>query len=180
MALVDRGFVLIVSTGRELAATDPADIAIGLDGINEDVVGMVAVVLAHPATHDAIAGDVAGQIYFHHIVKLHALFLHRLVQLFGLGDIAGETVKQPAVSPFGLQGFEDHGNGDGVRDEFSAIHIFLGLFAEFGSAAHMFAENGSGFDMGQTKRLLDESALRAFAAAVGTEHKDIHDPKSPV
>ena len=49
MALVDRGFVLIVSTGRELAATDPAGVAIGLDGINEDVVGMVAVVLAHPA-----------------------------------------------------------------------------------------------------------------------------------
>ena len=121
----------------------------------------------HTRRHDAIAGDVAGQIDFHHIVKLHALFLHRLVQLFGLGDIAGETIKQPAVSPFGLQGFEDHGNGDGVRDEFSAIHIFLGLFAEFGSAAHVFAENGSGFDMGQTKRLLDESACVPLPLPLG-------------
>ena len=76
--------------------------------------------------------------------------------------------------------FLPYHRGDGVRDEFSAIHIFLGLFAEFGSAAHMFAENGSGFDMGQAKRRLDKSALRAFDAAVGTEHKDIHDPKSPV
>ena len=44
VALVDRGFILIVSTGREFAAADPADIPVGLDGINKDIVGMVAVV----------------------------------------------------------------------------------------------------------------------------------------
>ena len=106
MALVDCGFILIVSTGREFAAADPADVPVGLDGINKDIVGMIAVVFAHPAAHNAIAGNVAGQIDFHHIVKLHTLFLHRFVQLFRLSDIAGETVKQPTVSPFGLQGFQ--------------------------------------------------------------------------
>ena len=49
MTLVDGGFVLIVGTDGELAAADAALVAVRLDGVDEDVVGMVVVVLAEAA-----------------------------------------------------------------------------------------------------------------------------------
>ena len=61
MALVDRLFILIVGAGGKLAAADAADqFAVLLnrfDGLEGDVVGMVVVVGAEAAAHDAIFGD---------------------------------------------------------------------------------------------------------------------------
>ena len=96
------------------------------------------------------------------------------MKLFRLRDVAGEAVQKPTVRAFGLEGFKNHRDGDGVRHKFAAIHVFLGLFAQFGAASHMFTEDGAGFDMREAESLFDERALRALAAAVGTEHKNIH------
>ena len=97
------------------------------------------------------------------------------MQLFSLGHVAGKTIQQPAVRPSGGEGFENHGNGDGIRNEFPFIHVFLRLFTKLRAASHMLAENGAGFDVRNAEGLPDQGSLSALAAPIGAEHKNIHE-----
>ena len=111
-------------------------------GVDEDIVGVVVVILAEAAAHDAVFGHFAGQKNFNHVVKLHAFFLKGVPQLLGLHGIAGEAIKQPALLTLGLQGFQHHGNGDVIGHEVAAINVSLGFFAQLGAAADVFTEDG--------------------------------------
>ena len=106
--------------------------------------------------------------------KLHAFGFEGFPEFLGLHHVARESVQQPAVFPFGLKRFQNHGNGDVVGHEIAAINVGFCFFSEFGAAADVFAENGPGFDVGKIVFLFDQSALSAFAAAVGAEDQNIH------
>ena len=175
VTLVDGGFVLVVGTGGEIAAAHAAFVAVGFDGVNEDVVGVIVVVLAQATAHDAVLGDFAGQEDFNHVIQLQAFLLQGFPQLFSLHHVAGEAVQQPAVLALGLEGFQHHGDGDVVRHEVAAIDIFLGLLAQIGAAADVLAEDGARFDVGQIVLLLDQFALGTLAAAVGAKNQNIHN-----
>ena len=71
-------FVLIIGTGTQVTTTNPALVAIRFDGIDEDVVGMVVVVDAEAAAHDAVLGDLTVEDDLDHDVQGHAGFLEGL------------------------------------------------------------------------------------------------------
>ena len=179
MALVDGGLVLVVGPGAQITATDAALVTVGLDGVDEDVVGVVVVVLAEPAAHYAVAGNFPGKQDFDDVVQLDAGLLQGVPQHFGLNHVAREAVEQPAVLALGLQGVEHHGDGDGIGHEVASVNVGLGLLAKLGAALDVFAEDGAGFDVGQVVFLFDEFALSTLAAAVGTKNQNIHIPSSP-
>ena len=174
MTLVDGGFVLVVGTGGELTATDAALVTVGLDGVDEDVVGMVVVFLAQATAHDAVLGDLAGQQDLDDVVQFQTFGLQGFPQFLGLHHVAGEAVQQPAVLALGLQGLQHHGDGDVVGHQVAAIDVFLGLLAQLGAAADVLTEDGAGFDVSKIVLSLDQVALGALAAAVGTKDEDIH------
>ncbi len=66
----------------------------------------------------------------------------QLAQRLGLRDVAREAVEQEAALRVILQqpGL-DHGDGDLVRDQVTAIHERLGLAAEFGAGADVVPED---------------------------------------
>ena len=109
VTLVDGGFVLVVGTGGELTATDAALVTVGLDGVDEDVVGMVVVFLAQATAHDAVLGDLAGQQDLDDVVQFQTFGLQGFPQFLGLHHVAGEAVQQPAVLALGLQGLQPWG-----------------------------------------------------------------------
>lgn len=49
VALVDGVLVLVVAARGKLGPADPAFVAVGLDGVNKDIVGVVVVFLAETA-----------------------------------------------------------------------------------------------------------------------------------
>ena len=175
---VDSGLILVITAGGQVAAADAAFVAVGFDGLNEDVVRMVVVVLAEAAAHDAVLGHFAGQQDLDDVVELQAVLLQGVPQLFSLHHVAGETVEQPAVGALGLEGVEHHGDGDVVGHQIAAVDIGFGLLAELGAAADVLAEDGAGFDVGEIVLVLDQVALGALAAAVGSENQNIHDAGS--
>ena len=174
MALVDGGFVLVVGAGLQSAAAHAADIAVGLDGVDENIVGVIVVVHAEAAAHDAVAGGAAGQEDLDHVIELHAFGLEGFVELAGLFHVAGEAVEQPALVALILEDVEHHGDGDFVGHEFALVDIGLGLHAQFGAAADMLTENSTGLDVGDAVLFHEKSALGALAAAIGAKNQNIH------
>ena len=178
VALVDGGLVLVVGPGGELAAADPADqLAVlfrRLDGLEGDVVGVVVVVGAEAAAHDAVLRHLPVEHDFDHIVQLHARLGQGAVQGLGLGRGAREAVEQPALFLGTGQGFQHHRNGDLVRHQVAPVDVLLGLFAQFGAALDVAAENRAGFDVVDAVLVLQDGALGALAAAVRSEDENVH------
>ena len=172
VTLVDSGLVLIVGAGLEFAAAHTADITVGLDGVDEDIVGVIVVVHAEAAAHDAVAGGAAGQEDLDHIVKLHAFGLEGFVELAGLFHVAGEAVEQPALVALSLEDVEHHGDGDVVGHEFALVDIGLGLHAQLGTAADVLTEDGTGFDVGDAVLFHEKGALGALAGGADEEQFD--------
>ncbi|VTR70668.1 hypothetical protein DESC_820028 [Desulfosarcina cetonica] len=177
VAFVDGRFILIVAAGLQIAAAHPAFVAIGFDGVNVDVVGMVVVIHAQTTAHDAIFGDFAVQQDLDDDVQRHAGTFQGFVQFDGLVLVSGETIQQPAVLAVVLfQAVENHGDGDFIGYQIALVDVGFGLGAQFGSLADVFTENGSGFDVGGVVFVFQNRALGAFAAAIGTKKQDVHSP----
>ena len=153
-------------------------ISSGLDGVDENIVGVIVVVLTEAAAHDAVLGHFARQKDFDDVVELYSVGLQGFPQLLGLHDGPGKTVQQPAIGTRVLEHIQHHGNGDVVRHKFAAIDIFLGFFSQFRAAADVLAKDRSGFDMIQVVFFLRQGALGALAAAVGSENENIQGETS--
>ena len=97
VAFVDGLFILVVRTGIQVAAADAAFVAVRLDHIDVDIVGMVVVVDAQPASHDSVFGDFAVQQNFNHDIEGHAGCLEGFVKFDGLVLVARKSVQEPPV-----------------------------------------------------------------------------------
>jgi hypothetical protein len=136
---------------------------------------MVVVIDTEAASSDAQLRYFPVQDDLDDIVELYARLPQGLGQDFRLDLVAGKTVKQPAVFAVILpEPVKDHGDGDIIGNEISPVDILFGLLSEFGTAADILAENGAGLDMGHVVFFLDNSALGALAASVGSEYQDVH------
>lgn len=130
VAFVDGRFILIVAAGLQIAAAHPAFVAIGFDGVNVDVVGMVVVIHAQTTAHDAIFGDFAVQQDLDDDVQRHAGTFQGFVQFDGLVLVSGETIQQPAVLAVVLfQAVENHGDGDFIGYQIALVDVGFGLGA---------------------------------------------------
>jgi hypothetical protein len=88
---------------------------------------VVVVLGAETAAHDAVLGHLARQQDLDDVVELHAGVLQGVPQLLGLHDGAGEAVQEPAVGAGALEHVEDHGDGDVVGHQLTAVDVLLGL-----------------------------------------------------
>ena len=64
MTLIDGGLVLIVGAGGQLAAADPAFFAAGLDGVDENIVGVIVVVLTEAAAKNFNMAELITREFF--------------------------------------------------------------------------------------------------------------------
>ena len=71
--------VLVVGSGFEVAAADPALVPVGLDGVNEDVVGMVVVFDAQATAHDPVLSDPAVEDHLDDDVQPDLLLLESMM-----------------------------------------------------------------------------------------------------
>src|SRR6056297_3157070 len=170
VTFVDGRLVLVIGAGAQCTAAYPAFVSVRLDGVDENVVGVVVVIFTQPSAHDSVFGNFTVQQHFDNVVKFDALFVQCGMQFFRLNFISWKTVQQPAVFAVILFDTVDHhGYGDIIRHQITLINIRFGFFAKFGAAFDVVAENRTGFNMGHVVFVFQDFSLGAFAAAVGAE-----------
>jgi len=136
---------------------------------------MIVVLGAQPASHDALLGRASVEHDLDHGVELHLFLLHSLPEGFGLGEIAGKSIQQPALCAIRFfQTGEDHGDRDIVGHQFTAVDVGLRLFPEVRAALDVVPEDNAGFDVRHPVLLLNHGALRSLATPVRSEYEDVH------
>ena len=163
------GFFFVVFALHQGFAGDIVN-AFDLGGIEFDVVRAARGRVAAPAAH-AVDDGLERHVDLQHVVQLHASGLHGI----GLGDGAGEAVKQKAFGAVGLGDAVFHQIDDElVADQLPRIHHRLGLQAQGGASLYSGTQHIAGGDLGNAKFFADKSSLGAFASAGGAQQDESH------
>mmetsp|Transcript_21294 Transcript_21294/g.43795 ORF Transcript_21294/g.43795 Transcript_21294/m.43795 type:complete len:248 (+) Transcript_21294:315-1058(+) len=124
------------------------------------------------ASNDTFHQDFVGNVEEQEAIGGTASFGKGL----GLGGGSRESIEQPTLFlAIGfLETITDDTDDDLVGDEFSAVHVFLGLNTDFGSGGDSGTKHVSGRQVDNTEFLLDNFTLGALSTGRSTGDDDVY------
>ena len=132
---------------------------------------MVIVRFAQSASHDAFFGCFTIQINFNDIIKFDFFFFQCCPKGFGLSQVTGKSVQQPAFfAIIFFKAVKNHGNRNIIRYKFAAIDKSFCLLSQWSFFGNILPENNACFNMGYAILLLHYGTLSSFATAVGAKN----------
>ena len=123
------------------------------------------------ATAHALDDGVERHIDLEHVVELDPGRLHG----FGLGDGAGEAVKQETLGTVALgDAVLDQVDDEVVADQATGVHHLLGLQPQWGAGLDGGAQHVTRGNLRDAVLLANEVGLGAFAGAGGAQQNESH------
>src|SRR6476620_5796192 len=163
----------VVLADGQLGPVDVADTLL-LRRVELEVVDVAGVLLAGATTAETAQDLIRRDVDQDHCGDHPSQLLHLRVQRLGLGNSAGETVKDKAVGGLlVLEALGDHPDGHLVRDQVPAIHVLLGLLADLGPLLDRRAQDVAGRVIGQPEVLLPTLHLCPLAAPGRSEQDEV-------
>ena len=133
-------------------------------------------VLTGTAARDALDQQLGFDVELHHGIERLPDACQHAIEALSLQDRAREPIEDEPAAGVGfgkpLAHHTEHGR---IVDELAGIHDGLGATTQFGTVAHMGAQQVSCRDLRDTMALDEALGLRALAGTGRTEENDSHE-----